>query len=68
MSAPNPTVPLNKTRDSLGTAPPLQKQTTVGNYFISNYPPFAYWKQDRVGELQSALDRPPAPGVDLGLY
>jgi len=68
MSATNSTVPLNQTRDSLGTAPPLQKQTTVGNYFISNYPPFAYWKQDRVGELQSALDRPPAPGVDLGLY
>jgi oxygen-independent coproporphyrinogen-3 oxidase len=40
----------------------------VGNYFISNYPPFAYWKQDRVGELLSALDRPPVPGVDLGLY
>jgi oxygen-independent coproporphyrinogen-3 oxidase len=50
------------------TAPPLQKETTAGNYFVANYPPFAYWKEDRVPELQAALERPPAPGVDLGLY
>jgi coproporphyrinogen III oxidase-like Fe-S oxidoreductase len=49
-------------------APPIQKETTVGNYFVANYPPFAYWKQERVPELQAALERPPAPGVDLGLY
>jgi oxygen-independent coproporphyrinogen-3 oxidase len=49
-------------------APPLQKETTAGNYFVANYPPFAYWRQDRVSELQAALERPPAPGVDLGLY
>jgi len=50
------------------TAPPLQKETTAGNYFVANYPPFAYWKQDRVSELQAVLESPPAPGVDLGLY
>ena len=49
-------------------APPLQKETTAGNYFVANYPPFAYWKQDRVSEFQAALESPPAPGVDLGLY
>jgi oxygen-independent coproporphyrinogen-3 oxidase len=49
-------------------APPLQKETTAGNYFIANYPPFAYWKPDCVGELPAALDSAPAPGVDLGLY
>lgn len=49
-------------------APPLQKETTAGNYFVANYPPFAYWKQDRVSEFQAALECPPAPGVDLGLY
>ncbi len=49
-------------------APPLEKQTTVGNYFVSNYPPFAYWRPERVPELLAALDRPPVPGVDLGLY
>ncbi len=48
--------------------PPMQKETTVGNYFISNYPPFSFWKTDRVGELYLALERPPKPGTDLGVY
>jgi oxygen-independent coproporphyrinogen-3 oxidase len=69
MNPNDPVATLSKNPVASGaTAPPLQKQTTVGNYFISNYPPFAYWKPDRVGELQSALERPPVPGVDLGLY
>ena len=49
-------------------APPLQKETTVGNYFVSNYPPFSFWKQDRVNELAAALECPPKPGTDLGIY
>ncbi|HXJ76437.1 MAG TPA: coproporphyrinogen III oxidase, partial [Candidatus Dormibacteraeota bacterium] len=49
-------------------APPIQKETTVGNYFVSNYPPFAFWRPERVPELRSALERPPAPGTDLGIY
>lgn len=49
-------------------APPLQKETTAGNYFVSNYPPFSFWRPERVPELQAALDRAPAPGTDLGIY
>jgi oxygen-independent coproporphyrinogen III oxidase len=49
-------------------APPLQKETTAGNYFVSNYPPFSFWKQDRVNELAAALERAPKPGTDLGIY
>jgi oxygen-independent coproporphyrinogen III oxidase len=48
--------------------PPIQKETTAGNYFVANYPPFAFWRQEAVGELEAALDRPPAAGVPLGLY
>src|SRR5215510_7171671 len=48
-------------------APPLQKETTVGNYFVSNYPPFSFWKTSAVPELLAALARPPLP-VPLGLY
>jgi oxygen-independent coproporphyrinogen-3 oxidase len=48
--------------------PQLQTQTTVGNYFVSNYPPFSFWKPERAGELDAALDRPPKPGTDLGIY
>lgn len=49
-------------------ARPVEKETTVGNYFVSNYPPFSFWKPDRLGEVQAALGRPPASGTPLGLY
>ena len=48
--------------------PPLQTLTTVGNYFVSNYPPFSFWKQEDVPELMEALEKPPRPGVPLGIY
>lgn len=48
--------------------PPIQKETTAGNYFVANYPPFAFWKQEAIPEFQAALERPPRPGVPLGLY
>src|SRR6266704_2740459 len=54
-------------------APPLEKQTTVGNYFVSNYPPFSFWKPDFVSEVYAAMERPPStldlqPSTTLGLY
>src|ERR687898_302654 len=49
-------------------APPIQKETTVGNYFVSNYPPFSFWRPERVGELRAALARPPKFGTPLGIY
>ncbi len=49
-------------------APPLEKQTTVGNYFVSNYPPFSFWKQDGVGEFRTALERAPRADNPLGIY
>src|SRR5213083_1873372 len=42
-------------------APPLEKQTTVGNYFVSNYPPFSFWKPEFVPDVIAAMDRPPIP-------
>lgn len=62
-------IPLQRT-----PAPPIQKQTTVGNYFVSNYPPFSFWKTHAVPELLAALERPPSTIHDspvsnpLGLY
>ena len=47
---------------------PAEKETTVGNYFVSNYPPFSFWKPERVPEVAAALGRPPAPGTRLGVY
>lgn len=49
-------------------APTIQKETTAGNYFVSNYPPFSFWKPERVSELYAAVERAPKPGTPLGLY
>jgi oxygen-independent coproporphyrinogen-3 oxidase len=43
-------------------------ETTVGSYFVSNYPPYSYWSPDYAREAYEALDRPPAPNTDLGIY
>lgn len=42
--------------------------TTVGNYFISNYPPYSFWKPEGVPAARAALERPGDPSVPLGLY
>jgi oxygen-independent coproporphyrinogen-3 oxidase len=39
--------------------PPLRHETTAGNYFVSNYPPFAFWKPEFVPQFEAALDRIP---------
>lgn len=49
-------------------APPPKEETREGNYFVSNYPPFSFWKPERAGEAQAVLDRAPAPNTPLGLY
>jgi len=47
---------------------PAEKDTTVGNYFVSNYPPFSFWRPERVAEVSAALNRAPADGTPLGVY
>ena len=42
--------------------------TEVGNYFVSNYPPFSQWTQESVGEALAVLDAPPRVDDPLGLY
>lgn len=44
------------------------RETTVGNYFVSNYPPYSFWTPDHVGEALAALDREPKAGTPLGVY
>ena len=50
------------------TSPEDRKQTTVGNYFVANYPPFSFWRPERTHEALEALGRSPQPGVPLGVY
>src|SRR5258708_18025118 len=47
---------------------PVEKETTVGNYFVSNYPPFSFWKPEFTGDVTTALERAPRPGTPLGVY
>jgi len=46
----------------------LGEETTAGNYFVSNYPPYSFWSPDRVNEAHAALDRSPAAETPLGIY
>lgn len=56
------------TATNASKSPPQQKDTTVGNYFISNYPPFSFWKKENIADFQRALTHPPNPQTPLGLY
>jgi oxygen-independent coproporphyrinogen-3 oxidase len=49
-------------------AAPEQEQTGLGNYFIANYPPFSFWKQDHLPAAFDAMHRAPNPTTPLGLY
>ena len=42
-------------------------KTEVGNYFISNYPPFSCWTKEGVATARDAMQQPPGR-VPLGLY
>ncbi len=46
----------------------LDEETTAGNYFVSNYPPYSFWSEANIADAHAALDRPPAPGTPLGVY
>src|SRR5271165_2593879 len=46
----------------------LDEETHVGNYFVSNYPPYSFWSEANIGDAHAALDRAPAPGTPLGVY
>lgn len=50
------------------TDEPPREETREGNYFVSNYPPFSFWKPERAQEAIDALHRPPAPDTPLGIY
>jgi oxygen-independent coproporphyrinogen-3 oxidase len=43
-------------------------KTEVGNYFVSNYPPFSQWTAEHVPAAIEALNQPPRIEEPLGLY
>lgn len=44
------------------------EETRAGNYFVSNYPPYSFWKPEFVPEALAALEQAPVPGTSLGVY
>jgi len=42
--------------------------TTAGNYFVSNYPPYSFWTAQHTAEAYAALDRPAEVHTPLGIY
>ncbi len=42
--------------------------TEAGNYFVSNYPPFSFWKPEYVSALESVMQKPAPTDVPLGVY
>jgi len=45
-----------------------KEKTTVGNYFVSNYPPYSFWNAEELDAVERAFDTPAEPGTPLGLY
>ena len=31
------------------------EKTTVGNYFISNYPPYSFWNEEALGSVSRCM-------------
>ena len=44
-------------------------QTEIGSVFVSNYPPYSFWKEEEVGHAYDVLNSSPADSeTPLGLY
>ena len=45
-------------------------ETTAGNYFVANYPPFSFWQRDgeTIGEVRDVLNQPAPADTALGIY
>jgi len=46
----------------------VSEETTVGNYFVANYPPFSSWTAGETPAVDALLGRAAPPDRDLGLY
>jgi len=59
---------MNITESQTRLQQPTANETTAGNYFVANYPPFSFWRPELAGEAIAALNKAPGNGVPLGLY
>ena len=60
---------MSSTLDSPPSSDKSQKHATeAGNYFVSNYPPFSFWKPEFVPAVERILQQPAPNDVPLGVY
>jgi len=45
-----------------------EEPTKVGNYFVSNYPPYSFWRPEHLPAVARVLDAPAPADVPLGIY
>ena len=45
-----------------------KEKTDVGSYFISNYPPYSQWTNEKLPEVEKALGSASTEQTPLGLY
>ena len=45
-----------------------KEETTAGNYFVANYPPFSFWNADDINQVFKILDTEAPAKVPLGIY
>ena len=45
-----------------------EEATKAGNYFVSNYPPYSFWKSEHVPAVARVLAEAAPAGVPLGIY
>jgi coproporphyrinogen III oxidase-like Fe-S oxidoreductase len=68
ISEPSPAPARAKTSTVPPAAKPSPGKTEVGNYFISNYPPFSCWSEEDIPDFLDALAHAPKEPGPLGLY
>lgn len=44
------------------------RETAIGSVFVSNYPPYSFWSPEHLADFEQALQLPPRPATELGLY
>ena len=45
-----------------------KEETTAGNYFVSNYPPYSFWNSEHTRQGKRGCRPPPRPDAPLGIY
>ena len=62
--------PMEAMKPEPATARQDSKETQVGSVFVSNYPPYSFWRKDNIPALMEVLNSPASSPIEtpLGLY